>query len=311
LDHVYLFPDRLPPEDLAVIDCIEFNERFRFADPVADIAFLAMDLKFEGEPELAREFADAWFAVIGDAEGRDLLPFYTAYRAVVRGKVEGFELRETEVPATEKAAALARARAHWLLALGELEPLGDRPALVLMGGVPGSGKSSLARELAGAANFTVVRSDLVRKELAGVAPEARPGRDFATDIYSPEWTERTYAACRQRAEALLWEGRRVIVDATFREEERRRNFIDAARRLAVPVHWFECHADGETIRQRLAARRNDASDADWAVYEQSVATWEAPSARSTAVRRAIGTSGAMEDSLRQALDRLREANLVQ
>ena len=163
LDHVYLFPDRAPPADLVIIDCIEFNERFRFADPVADMAFLVMDLAFHGRRDLARAFADAYFRASGDEEGRALLPFYTAYRAAVRGKVEGMELAEREVPEAERAAALVRARAHWLLALGELEEPGRRPCLVLVGGLPGTGKSTLARGLAEQAGFTVIRSDLVRR----------------------------------------------------------------------------------------------------------------------------------------------------
>jgi aminoglycoside phosphotransferase family enzyme len=124
LEHVYVFPDQPPPDDLLLIDCIEFNERFRFADPVADMAFLVMDLKFHGRRDLADVFADSYFKAAGDEEGRALLPFYTAYRAAVRGKVEGMELREAEVPETERRDALDRARAHWLLALGELEAAG-------------------------------------------------------------------------------------------------------------------------------------------------------------------------------------------
>ena len=136
LDHVYLFPDHPPPADLVIIDCIEFNERFRYADPVADMAFLVMDLARHGRRDLARAFADAYFRASGDAEGRALLPFYTAYRAAVRGKVEGMELAEPEIPEAERAAALVRARAHWLLALGRaggagpaaLPGAGGRPA---------------------------------------------------------------------------------------------------------------------------------------------------------------------------------------
>src|SRR5207245_8271025 len=95
--------------------------RFRFADPVADMAFLVMDLLFHGRRDLAAAFIEEYFHASGDAEGRALLAFYTAYRAAVRGKVEGFELAEKEIPQTERAAALARARAHWLLALDLLE----------------------------------------------------------------------------------------------------------------------------------------------------------------------------------------------
>jgi aminoglycoside phosphotransferase family enzyme len=121
LDHVYLFPVRPAPGDLVIIDCIEFNERFRYADPVADMAFLTMDLRYHGRADLADTFATAYFRASGDEEGRALLPFYEAYRAVVRAKVEGMEIGETEVPEGERAAALARARSHWLLALAELE----------------------------------------------------------------------------------------------------------------------------------------------------------------------------------------------
>jgi aminoglycoside phosphotransferase family enzyme len=159
LDHVYLFPDRPPPGDLAVIDCIEFNERFRFADPVADMAFLVMDLRYDGREHLAHEFADAYFRAAGDCEGRLLLCFYSAYRAAVRGKVDGLLLGEAEVPAAERDRALARARAHWLLALRELEEPARRPCLVLATGLPGTGKTTLARGLAETAGFRVIRTD--------------------------------------------------------------------------------------------------------------------------------------------------------
>src|SRR5262249_53672278 len=144
----YLFPEKPPPADLVIIDCIEFNERFRFADPVADMAFLVMDFAFHGRRDLARAFADAYFRAAHDAEGRALLPFYSSYRAAVRGKVEGMKRSEKEVPEAERSAALRKARAYWLLALGELEQPGHRPCLVLVGGLPGTGKSTLARALA-------------------------------------------------------------------------------------------------------------------------------------------------------------------
>jgi aminoglycoside phosphotransferase family enzyme len=140
LDHVYLFPDRPPPGDLVIIDCIEFNERFRFADPVADMAFLVMDLKLHGHRNLAGTFADAYFQAADDEPGQALLPLYTAYRATVRGKVEGMKYREKEVPEPQRADALHKARAHWLLALGELEEPARRPALVLVSGLQGTGK---------------------------------------------------------------------------------------------------------------------------------------------------------------------------
>ncbi len=121
LDHVYFFPGQPAPLDLVIVDCIEFNERFRCLDPVADMAFPAMDLTFLGRGDLARAFADAYFRASGDEEGRALLPMYVAYRAMVRGMVEGLLAAEAEVSETGRAEALSRAHAHWLLALTELE----------------------------------------------------------------------------------------------------------------------------------------------------------------------------------------------
>jgi aminoglycoside phosphotransferase family enzyme/predicted kinase len=308
LDHVYHFPERKPPDDLVIVDCIEFNERFRYADPVADMAFLVMDLLFHGRRDLARAFAAAYFREAGDEEGRALLPFYTAYRAVVRAKVEGFELAEAEIDAAERRTALTRARAHWLLALGALEGPRRRPCLVLVGGLPGTGKSTLARGLAEQADFVVVRSDVVRKELADVAAGRRAAAS-SREIYSPEWTERTYAECLRRAEEALFEGRRVLVDATFREERQRRAFLDAAGRWAVPGLLLLCQAAPDVVRERLEGRRGNASDADWAVYLRSAASWEEPGPATREAMRAVPTDGGREQVVAAALDALRGEGL--
>jgi aminoglycoside phosphotransferase family enzyme/predicted kinase len=302
LDHVYLFPDRPPPEDLVVIDCIEFNERFRYADPVADMAFLVMDLAFHGRRDLARAFAEAYFRASRDGEGRALLPFYTAYRAAVRGKVEGMELAEPEVPPAVKEEARAGARAHWLLALGELEKPGRRPCLVLVAGLPGSGKSTLARGLQERAGFTVIRSDLVRKELAA--------RSSAGDLYTPAWSDRTYAECLRRAEAVLSEGGRVVVDANFREDRRRGEFLQAAVRWGVPGLLLWCRVEPEVARVRLQDRQGDASDASWATYLQLSAAWEEAGALTRRSLRPIPSDGLPEETLARAVEMLRADGLI-
>jgi aminoglycoside phosphotransferase family enzyme/predicted kinase len=307
-DHVYFFPDRPGPDDVVIIDCIEFNERFRFADPLADMAFLVMDLTFEGRQDLARHFAQAWFAATGDEEGRALLPFYTAYRAVVRGKVEGLELTEREVPEAERTAALSQARGHWLLALGQLEAPAQRPCLLLVGGLPGTGKSTQARGLAERAGFCVISSDVVRKELAGV-PQASHPVPFETGIYTPQWTERTYAECLRRAEELLFEGKRVVVDATFRDESHRRAFLEAARRWGVPGIFLVCRAGEEEVGRRLEGRRGGPSDANEAIHRELAWRWQAAEESVGAIVREIDTQGGAEQALVDVLEVLRECGL--
>jgi len=309
LDHVYYFPDKQPPADLVIIDCIEFNERFRYIDPVADMAFPAMDLAFHGRRDLARSFAGAYFQDSGDEEGRALLPLYTAYRATVRGMVEGLKLAEKEVPEVERTAALAHSRAHWLLALTELEEPARKPCLVLVAGLPGSGKSSLAWGLAGRAGFSVIRSDVVRKELAGLSGREQTTSQFLEGIYSPEWNERTYVECLRRAEQLLFEGQRVLVDATFREEQKRQTFLKAAVQWGVPSGILLCQAEPETVRRRLELRKGDASDADWSIYLMAAATWEKLATLSGQGLHILSTEGSPEQALSGALDALRQLGL--
>jgi aminoglycoside phosphotransferase family enzyme/predicted kinase len=310
LDHVYWFPDHKAPGDWAVVDCIEFDTRYRYADPIADVAFLAMELELAGRADLASAFVDAYLRAAGDETGAGLLAFYRAYRAAVRGKVEGMKFAEIEIPERERFAARDRARALWLYALSELEEPARRPCLVLLAGLPGTGKSTLARGLSDEAGFSVIRSDVVRRELAGRIGIASAPSAFGENLYSSEHDERTYAECLRRAEATIFQAGRVLVDASFRGEARRRLFLEAVRRWGIAARVLVCSADPAVVRRRLEERRDDASDADWRIYEEAARRWEPLGTETLGVTRAIDCNGSRSDALEQALRVLRESGIA-
>jgi predicted kinase len=291
LDHIYYFPDRPAPNDFVIVDCIEFNERFRYADPVADAAFLYMDLKYHGRWDLALEFKRAYCEAAHDSEAVNLFCFYSAYRAIIRAKVEGLKAMESEVPPVQRAEALANARAHWLLALVELEDLPNKPCLVLIGGLPGSGKSTLARELTANGQWQLLQTDRIRKEIAGSV--------VGHAIYTPAWNQRTYEECRRRAQHLLCQGKPVVVDGNFRLDAQRRLLLECGVQLGVPTFFFHCQADSEVVRSRLQHRKNDISDADWDIYLRLAAEWQPFAPFTQRYAAVIDTSGSLQKALSQ------------
>jgi predicted kinase len=219
-------------------------------------------------------------------------------------------LAEPVGPVAARSAARVRARALWLHALSELEEPGRRPCLVLLAGLPGTGKSTLSRGLTERAGFTVIRSDEVRKELAGRVGQASSPAAFGEDIYTPEWDERTYAECLRRAEVVVFQAGRMIVDASFRDESRRRLFLDAARGWGVAGRMLHLRADADVVRRRLDHRRDDASDAGRTVYEEAVRRWEESGTATRAATVEIDAGGTPEQTLGDALDALRQSGLI-
>ncbi len=263
----------LPGGRICIMDCIEFSRRLRYTDVAGDVAFLAMDLERRGRPDLAQAFVEAYVEAAGDPGLWAVLDFYRCYRAAVRGKVEGMRAHQEEVPPRERAEARASARRFFQLAWAYARR--DWPCLVITCGLAGVGKSSLARAL----GMEVISSDVVRKELAGLPPQARRREPLGGGIYSPQMTERTYQALMARARQLLREGRWVVLDATFL----RRRHRQWARRLAAQEGVrFLClllQAPEAEVQRRLARREEEginASDARWEVYLAQRQAWEPP-----------------------------------
>ncbi|MFQ5464891.1 MAG: AAA family ATPase [Thermodesulfobacteriota bacterium] len=259
-------------DGINIFDCIEFNERFRFSDVASDVAFLSMDLDFRNRADLSRTLVEEYFRITGDRAGPGLLDFYKCYRAYVRGKVDGFKCSEPEVPEDERMAALVSARMHYHLS-GLYAGGGFRPMLVVVCGLPGTGKSTVAGTLAAHTSMVRISSDAVRKELAGIPPGSHAPSGYGRGIYTPEFTEKTYGEMTGRARALLAEGRSVVVEATFSGRDHLRRAARAAEGQGAEFRVVECTAPDGLVRERLTARKDEApapgeavSDADWAIY---------------------------------------------
>jgi aminoglycoside phosphotransferase family enzyme/predicted kinase len=248
--------------EIAVIDCITFNDRFRCGDAAGEAAFLAMELESARRPDLAGGFV-ARFAEASDDFGLfGVLDFYLAYRAWVRGKVAAFVAADPSAPAEVRARKRTEARHDFALARSfsgaPLEP----PFLIAVGGPPGSGKSTLAEGLGRALGAPVVGSDRTRKALAGIAPTTRGD----AGLYTPEMSERTYAEMFRRAGVVLGSGRGVVLDATFSSPRGRCAAAELAQAAGARFAFVEARCDDlETLRARLASRRavpsiSDATD---------------------------------------------------
>ncbi len=263
-------------EPLAIFDCLDFSARLRCSDVASDVAFLAMDLRLRTRPDLAEAFVQRYVTCAGDTTLPQLVPFYSCYRACVRGKVESLRAEEPEIsPADREEAARMARRAFGVACDAASEDL--PPLLLTMSGLSGSGKSALARELGSRRGWEVLSSDVVRKSLHGLAPEERATAALDRGLYTPEATRSTYARLAANAGAALDQGRCVIVDATAQAAWERTVLADAARAHGALLLLAEVRASEEVIRARLEARAREpgvVSDAGWEVYVAQKARWE-------------------------------------
>jgi aminoglycoside phosphotransferase family enzyme/predicted kinase len=250
---------------LLPFDCIEFNPDQRWIDVIDDVAFLVMDLIGHERNDLALSLLSRYLEVTGDYAGLQVLPFCAVYRALVRAKVDALTIEAVPDRASEFRTRLQRrirAAAHWTARA--------KPALILMHGPSGSGKSWMSARLVSELPAVRIRSDLERKRIAGLDLRQAAAAAVRMGIYSPEFSHRTYARLAECAEHCLNAGFNTIVDPAFLDPTDRETFRSLAQRMGVPCFVVSCQADPVTLTQRLqerSAARSDPSDADLSVLD--------------------------------------------
>lgn len=289
-----------------VLDCVEFDDQLRYGDALADVAFLAMDLDRLGHPELARRFLQAYREHADDTWPASLADHHVAYRAHVRAKVSAIRAAQGDQDSATVAGHLLGMTHRYLE--------DARVCLVLVGGLPGTGKSTLAVGLGDALRATVLRSDEVRKELAGVPAATPADAPFGEGIYAPGFTAKTYEAILERAGIALARGETVILDASWTDQRWRGAAEDVARRTEADLVQLECQAPPELaatrLRQRAEGRDTGSSATDPSdatpeiaqVLAQTAAPW--PSATT------IDTSTTPQAALAAALDRVKGCDML-
>jgi aminoglycoside phosphotransferase family enzyme/predicted kinase len=253
-------------EDVTAFDCIEFDSALRRIDVMSDVAFLTMDLKARGRPDLAHRFLDVYLESRGDYDGLRVLRFHEVHRALVRDLVASLR---RQAPGSGEPDYLATARRL-------VQEADAPPRLALVCGLAGSGKSTLAARLVERTGAVRVRSDVERKRLFGLSSLERSDR-IEGGIYGDDASERTYARLADCAGHALAGGFHAIVDATFLAAAHRRAFQALAAARRVPFTIFALQADEALLRARVRARSEaggDASEADLRVLEHQLQTRE-------------------------------------
>jgi len=273
LQHIWFESDAAEP---VIIDCLEFSDVLRQIDTASEVAFTAMDLRYRERPVLAERFLRTYASERDDFGLYGVVDYFAAYRALVRAKVAAIANLDETIDAGQRAKAGASADRHLALAR-ELMENKSPGSLVLIGGVVGTGKSTVADELARLLDGVVISSDRVRKQLAQLPPATRVPALPDEGLYAPEEIERVYLALFERARPVVESGRVAILDATFSQRRHRAMAEDLAAELGVRERMIEVRCAPEIAVERLARRQaegSSASDAGPAFYERSVARFE-------------------------------------
>jgi aminoglycoside phosphotransferase family enzyme/predicted kinase len=249
-----------------LFDCIEFNDEIATVDVLYDLAFLLMDLWYEGHQHHANLVANRYFDESDNEDAFTLLPFFLAVRAAVRAHVTA---TQAETATTNKDELCAEARRYFELARDLLETKASR--LIAIGGLSGAGKTTVAEALAphiGAPpGARIVESDRVRKAMHGVPAETH----LPKAAYRPEISRRVYAEMVLRTDIILAEGGCVVADAVFDDLDHRHAIETPARHRNVQFDGLWLEADPALLWKRVSIREGSPSDANVEVLEMQLA----------------------------------------
>lgn len=251
LRNITLWDDHVTP-----FDCIEFNDNLRWIDVISELAFLLMDLDDHQQPAFSRQLLNRYLSLTGDYDGLEVLRYYQVYRAMVRAKVAGLRLGQSEDEIPEQLKEISN-----YLHLAECYTKPHAPTLLITHGLSGSGKTYLAKKLSLAADLIHLRSDVERKRCFGLDETAKTQSDHNAGIYSVEETKKIYKHLLRLIQPIINAGFSVLVDATFLLREHRDLFKTLADELNIPFTILHCEASDITLRQRLQERQEEGTDA--------------------------------------------------
>lgn len=292
---------------ITIFDCIEFNERLRFEDVAAEVAFLAMDLDYNGYQDYGAAFVQAYVWHAGDPDILQLLNFFKCYYAYVRGKVIGFRTRDNAISEPLRQEAAQTAARYFDLAYTYAARV-EKPTLVIMTGLIGSGKSVLAGSLANRLGAEIIQMDALRKELLGISPTERHLEDFGKGIYSSNISKNTYDEALRRAISLIQTGASVVIDASFKMRSARLMSAEAAQAAGADFFIVECACPDRIIKKRLnqrSANPGEPSDGRWDIFQEQKKDYEAITEFQRDVHFVIDTEKKLEDSTDEALRLIR------
>ncbi|MCU0538143.1 MAG: AAA family ATPase [Hydrococcus sp. Prado102] len=255
-------------DKIQLFDRIEFNESFRFVDVMYDVAFTVMDLDARKKKDFGNLFLNTYIEQTGDWEGLQVLPLYLSRQAYVRAKVNSLLLDDRAISEEDKQSAIKIAADYYRLAWEYTKT--SQGQLILMSGLSGSGKSTVARKLAKHINAIHIRSDAVRKHLAGIYV----GDRASEELYTPQMSQKTYARLLELGKMLISQGFSVILDAKYDRQNLREPAINYAQSNNIPLRIIYCTATIEVLRDRISQRTNDISDATVDLLVRQQATTE-------------------------------------